>query len=71
MAPSTILAANKAYRLEGWGAVVGCRLPPLDGYVSVCLVLIKVYVEVELISKLMLKTTKLDLAHSSFQKTES
>ena len=30
--------------LEGVGCLVGCRLQPLDGYVSVCLVLtIEVY----------------------------
>ena len=44
-----ILAANEAYHLEGVGAIlegwvqyiclVGCRLPPLDGYVAACLVL--------------------------------
>ena len=37
-----ILAANKALGLEGvhmYICLVGCRLPPLDGHVSVCLVL--------------------------------
>ena len=53
-----ILVANEACHMEGWGAMlegvgnskhaltclVGCRLPPLDSYVSVCLVLtIEVY----------------------------
>ena len=43
------LATNEAKDSEGWVGVqykglVGCRLPPLDGYVSVCLVLtIEVY----------------------------
>ena len=39
----SILAVNKAWCLEGVQVqnicIVGCRLPPLDGYVVVCLVL--------------------------------
>ena len=52
-----ILAANEARHMEGVGAklegvgyrehaltcLVGCRLPPLDGYVAVFRVLTKVY----------------------------
>ena len=48
-----ILAANEACHMEGVGAMlegvgyskhaltslIGCRLPPVDGYVAVCLVL--------------------------------
>ena len=47
------LAANKGKHLEGVGAIlegvgclIGCRLPPLDAYVSMCLVLtIDVYAQ--------------------------
>ena len=33
------LAANEAEGLEEVKCLIGCRLPPLDGYTSVCLVL--------------------------------
>ena len=45
-----IIAVNEAQRLEGVGCstqvcLVGCRLPPLDGYMAMCLVLtIDIYV---------------------------
>ena len=56
-----ILTANEAWCLEGVGyhigggvvqykCFVGCRLPPLDGYVAVCLVLtIDVYAITKLV----------------------
>ena len=37
------LAMNEARARRGWvqyKSLVGCKLPPLDGYVAVCLVLI-------------------------------
>ena len=55
-----ILAANKAQHLKGAGCdvggggvqytcLVGCRLPPLGGYVGMCLVLtIEVYDSIKL-----------------------